>query len=400
MKKLSLYRLASLMLALFALSACSNDDEFPTFRFDEDGTCYAPSLRTISKAEFESSVVGSGWKYVSTYEIGTDGECLRKEYYKDLIGAGPSYYYFETTDTLKEYYYMDALPAWGYVTRKYDYTDANRVAVNNRMKLQLISVEGDILKMVEYLGVRAGSEQSVYGYSTYKRMTEKELRDCQKEYHTDFLNIHDLVLSIDEKKEQIIIEGTEFEFDILDSHGECTVTTLDLREGACTISKEGNHVKVTLKKNGAYITVSDELQHRAFWLFSTDESLEPNGSTDIYDFTYTKLILNADKQLVDTTGHVLYYEYSSMGTTARDEYYGSILSKYNPSALLVVDENKQARFFYLNGGDIYVKELLPQETLDALAASGAGAELNYKLELVNTLGSVFQILPFKVVYKP
>ena len=29
MKKLSLYRLASLMLALFALSACSNDDEFP-----------------------------------------------------------------------------------------------------------------------------------------------------------------------------------------------------------------------------------------------------------------------------------------------------------------------------------------------------------------------------------
>ena len=89
-----------------------------------------------------------------------------------------------------------------------------------------------------------------------------------------------------------------------------------------------------------------------------------------------------------------------MGTTARDEYYGSILSKYNPSALLVVDENKQARFFYLNGGDIYVKELLPQETLDALAASGAGAELNYKLELVNTLGSVFQILPFKVVYKP
>ena len=37
--------------------------------------------------------------------------------------------------------------------------------------------------------------------------------------------------------------------------------------------------------------------------------------------------------------------------------------------------------------------------LDGLVEAGEGYSMEYKLELVNAAGVVFQVLPFKIVYK-
>ncbi|WP_300701932.1 hypothetical protein [Bacteroides sp.] len=394
MKSFRFWRVLSILLGLVICSSCGDDDEFPTFKFDGDGTCYYPSVSAISKESFGETVVGYGWKHVSTYEIEENGECLKKEYYTDLEGAGPHYYYFESATTLKTYMHMDAYPANGFRTSAFEYMDANRVVGNNQHTiLQIVSVDKDLLKVVEYLAVRAGGTK-VYGYVTYKRMTEQELKECQKSYPVDLSNLRALDISV--KEEEVFIKGKEFEFDVLQSNGPYTVEAS--KEETCDITSEGNHVKVKLLKNGAWITVSDGLRNRMFRLFSTDKELEPTG-TDIYDFTYTELTLNKNRELVTPDGYVLNYKFAQMGTKAREEYYGSILSKYNPSGLVLVDADKQARFLVLNRGEIYLKELLPETVLDALAETGEGHAIEYKLELVNASGMVFQILPFKVVYK-
>lgn len=394
MKNFKFWISLGMLLGLVVCSSCGDDDEFPTFKFDGDGTCYYPSVSTISKESFEKTVVGYGWKHVSTHEITENGECLKEEYYEGLDGAGPSYYYFETTASLKTYMYVDAYPVNGFRTSAYEYMDANRVVVNNRhVILQILSIDKDLLKAVEYLGVRADGIK-VYGYVTYQRMTEQELKECQKSYPVDLSNLRDLVISVTE--ERVFISGKEFEFDILESNGARIVKAR--KDETCNIVCEGNHVKVKLLKNGAWITVSDGLRHREFHLFSTDEELEPKG-TDIYDFTYTELTLNKQKQLFTSEGRGLNYSTALMGTKPREEYYGSVLTAYNPSYLFAVDADKQVRFFILNRGEIYIKELLPMTVLDALAEAGDGHSIEYKLELVNASGVVFQVLPFKIVYK-
>lgn len=394
MKSFKLWRVLGILLGLIVCSSCGDDDEFPTFKFDEDGMCYYPSVSAISKESFGETVVGYGWKHVSTYEVGENGECLKQEYYAGLNGVGPHHRYFESPSSLKTYMYVDAYPVNGFRTSAYEYMDANRVVADNQhVILQIISVDKDVLKVLEYLAVRADGT-NVYGYVTYKRMTEQELKECQKAYPVDLANLQTLDISVTE--EVVFVKGKEFEFDVLRSNGPYSVETS--KEETCSITCEGNHVKVKLLKNGVRITVSDGLRHRMFQLFSTDEELEPTG-TDIYDFTYTELTLNKNRELVTPNGYVLNYKYSQMGTKAREEYYGSILSRYNPSGLLVVNADKQARFLVLNSGEVYLKDLLPETVLDALAEAGEGHAIEYKLELVNASGVVFQILPFKVVYK-
>lgn len=394
MANVRIWRVLGILLGLVVCSSCGDDNEYPVFKFGEDGTCYYPSVSAISQESFEETVVGYCWKHVSTHEIRENGECLKEEYYAGLDGAGPSYYYFESAASLKTFMHVDAYPVNGFRTSAYKYIDANRVVVNNQhMIWQILSVDKDLLKTVEYLGVREDGIK-VYGYVTYKRMTEQELAECRESYPVDLSNLKDLVISVTE--ENVFVNGKEFEFDVLESNGAYIVKALN--EGTCSITYDDNHVKVKLLKSSATITVSDILKHRRFWLFSTDEELEPTG-TDIYDFTYTELILDKSKELVAPDGYVLNYKSARMETKAREEYYGSILSKYNPSGLAVVDTDKQVRFFRLNRGEIYLNELLPPTVLDELAEASEGHVIEYKLELVNAAGAVFQVLPFKVVYK-
>lgn len=394
-RKVSGWLCLAVILCL-GLSSCSDDDGW-TFQFDGNGECYAPSVSPISQAEFEEKVVGSAWTHVSTDEIGRDGKCLGKEYYEDLIGASAATYFFENSNTLKSYYYADAIPAFGFSTSTYNYEEgANRITTTGTTaKLQLLSTDGKRMEVIEYLGIRSGGEQ-VYGYSIYRKMSAQELEQCQKDYPVDFSRVPENILTTSVTGENVFVKGKEFEFDILKSYGPCTVKASE--EGTCSITLEGNHVTVKLLNSGVRIEVSDGLRHKQFGLFSSDEELEPKG-TDIYDFTYTELTINKEKKLMTTNGTEILYEYGRMGTTAREEYYGSVLSAYAPMALVVVDADKEMRYLRLSGGEIFLKDLLPQEMLDALVAAGEGHSIELKLELVNASGVVFQVLPFKVVYK-
>lgn len=381
-------------LSIFCFTSCNHDDvNFPTFTFNENGECEPASLTPISSARFEEAVVGYGWKHVHTYEINPDGTCQTQDYYQDLTGTGPTQYYVESNSSLKKYMYIDAYPAWGFRTVAYTFSDGNRLLSNQNTVFQVLSVNGDTMEILDWLGIRAGGTE-IYGYSIYRRMTNQELEEVQKTYHTDLSDIHDLTVSVQENP--LIISGKETEFDVLSSNGPFTFKPA--REGSCEITSQGNHVKVKLLSNGVYLTGYDRLRHCEVVIFSTDEELEPEG-TDIYDFTYTEITVNPEKKLFAPDGHEISYDLGSMEVTPRKEYAGSILSQYAPVALLAVDTNGQARYLRMNSGKISFKDLLPQEVLDQLTEGTDGASLTYKLELITPDCEVFQVLPFKITYK-
>lgn len=179
-----------LLLGLLGCSACSDDDG-PAFLFDNQGECYAASVNALSKEDFARQVVGFGWKHVSTYEINTGGNPSGKEYYTGLVGVTPSTYYFESNHALKEYLYVDALPARGFRTRTYAFEEgSNKILSETQIApRQIVSLKGDVMKLIVYIGLQStggGTYRHIYGYATYHRMTDKELTACQEQYTIDF----------------------------------------------------------------------------------------------------------------------------------------------------------------------------------------------------------------------
>ena len=314
-KAMKFYSFIISLLCVVFFAACNKEDVYPTFSFDENGECYIPDISKISMEEFKSSVVGYGWKHVITHEIGSDGKCSTKDYYEGLDGGGSSQYYFESSESLKEYMYVDAFPANGYLTYGYEYEDGNRVSNNGNLVMRIVSLKGDVMKIIDYLGIRADGVK-IYGYSTYRRMSSGELTEVQNAYPTDLSNIKNITTSIN--NEVNIISGNEFEFDVLSYNGSYSVKATN--EESCEITCDGDHVKIKLLTNGAYITVSDRFRHFEFSLFSTDEEMEPKG-TDIYDLSYNEVVFNKNMEFIEPSeNRPLSYENSSIETTTRDGY--------------------------------------------------------------------------------
>lgn len=182
-----------LLFTLVVMTACGDDDG-PAFMFDRYGNCTATSVTPLSQKDFNLQVVGSGWKHLSTFEIGTNGNPTGKEYYEEQVGVGPTDYYFESATSLKAYFYADAIPARGYKTYSYQYEEENNTLGSSDSSkplsfLQIVYLRGDIMKALVYLGQRSiggGTMRYIYGYSTYQRMTEKELTTCQETHSVNF----------------------------------------------------------------------------------------------------------------------------------------------------------------------------------------------------------------------
>lgn len=389
-------QLLSLLFLLPLLTACNDDPDLPVFRFDGQGICYAPDVATISPERFRQAVVGFGWKHVSTYEITSDGHCLTKEYYQDIVGAGPTQYYFEDDQQLKAYFYIDAIPASGYYTYTYQYLDGNRIMKGNNdlPELQILSIDGDRMTAIRHMGIHSDGTD-FYGYVTYHKMTDEELQACQKDYPTDFANVRELQTTV--LGHQQVIDGKTFEFEVLEYNNGFTVSALE--EDGCDIHIEGNHVTVTLLRNGASITVSDRFRHQGFWIFSTHELLEPEG-TDYYELAYPALTLNQNLQLAIPDDYDLSYEYSSQEVHLKKEYNADIPNGFIPTKLVVMKEGTAPRFLQLRGGKVAISKLIPADDLKELATLEAGSTLTYRLELVSAAGRVFQILPFTITYQP
>ena len=182
-----------ILFALITLSACGDDDS-PAFVFDRNGNCTAASVTSLSQKDFNLQVVGSGWKHLSTYEIDTNGNPSGKEYYEDMIGSSPTDFYFESATSLKAYFFADAIPASGYKTHNYTYEEEDNTfwSIDSSKLLnlrQIVYLRGDLMKVLIYLGQRStggGTMRYIYGYSTYQRMTEKELAACQESHPVNF----------------------------------------------------------------------------------------------------------------------------------------------------------------------------------------------------------------------
>ena len=182
-----------LLFTLVVMTACGDDDG-PAFMFDRYGNCTATSVTPLSQKDFNLQVVGSGWKHLSTFEIGTNGNPTGKEYYEEKVGVSPTDYYFESATSLKAYFYADAIPASGYKTYSYQYEEENNTLGSSDSTkplsfLQIVYLRGNIMKALVYLGQRSiggGTMRYIYGYSTYQRMTEKELTTCQETHSVNF----------------------------------------------------------------------------------------------------------------------------------------------------------------------------------------------------------------------
>lgn len=178
----------SLLAIVIGFISCG--DDVPQFDMDDEGRWVVPDARPISHAEFLKYAEGNGWKHVSTYEIMEDGSVSRENYYESRDGGGPSGYYFGK-DTYVKFAFYGAIPGKFRTTTAYVYLeDGNRIGNVNRFedtfftKFQVLSVSKDKLEVVEYLGVISGKDgqRDIYGWTTYRKMTDEELEACQEEY--------------------------------------------------------------------------------------------------------------------------------------------------------------------------------------------------------------------------
>ncbi len=166
---------------------------------DEDGCYVLKDAKPISSADVQSKVVDYGWMAIAAYELQADGKLSTDDYYEDLIGGGPTHYWFESSQQLVKYWYVDAMPTLGFTRVAWSY-DADkgfilrgdcRFAMADRYEQILKLDEADgytLMYTMRKLAIRGdgkGNYKPVYAMVVYKRMTDAELKDMQKRYAYD-----------------------------------------------------------------------------------------------------------------------------------------------------------------------------------------------------------------------
>lgn len=79
----------------------------PYVVLDTAGVASIPHLESYSEEEFRQHIVGRCWYCEATYEINDKGVALAMNIWKDMIGMGPTHYYFDA-DSVTMFYYDDA----------------------------------------------------------------------------------------------------------------------------------------------------------------------------------------------------------------------------------------------------------------------------------------------------
>ena len=105
-----------LVLVLFAslfVASCNDDDEESleqewahvldnhgvAYSFSDNGNCFGDG-GGIGQAAFNKMFIGHGWKHYATWEIDNNGKRQSGEYYRNMIGATPVNYYFDSDTKL------------------------------------------------------------------------------------------------------------------------------------------------------------------------------------------------------------------------------------------------------------------------------------------------------------
>jgi hypothetical protein len=170
----------------FIAIGCSEEMLSPGWvDFEVSGSDVRVSGSGVSWKTFSSKIVGSGWECVDTKEILDDGS-LSKSSYWPRDGGGPAAYYFDESLLTKFYSVMADLQNPDRCSIiPYRYEDS-AVVPEKGEKMVIVKVSGDRFSCVEFLGYAfLGFDKEPklkYGYSTYKRMSDKKLSEYRTEY--------------------------------------------------------------------------------------------------------------------------------------------------------------------------------------------------------------------------
>jgi hypothetical protein len=174
MKKL-LWILPMLMSAFFV--ACKDDDSDNLFTYDANGNCVSVTGQQITEQEFQSMVVGYGWKCVAEYKIDSKGN-LGTDLFTQERDGWSDISYFIGKDSLKRYIDSDALSVPCFTNDSYTYQPATAQIKTKHANLHFISVDKTSMTAVVNNST----------YCRYTKMTDTEFSHYQKTYVTDYDN--------------------------------------------------------------------------------------------------------------------------------------------------------------------------------------------------------------------
>jgi hypothetical protein len=68
-----------------------------TYTVDGDGCCVLNGIKPISNSVVQSKVANYGWKSIAEYDMQDNGKLSKENYFDDVVGVGPTHYWFESS---------------------------------------------------------------------------------------------------------------------------------------------------------------------------------------------------------------------------------------------------------------------------------------------------------------
>lgn len=116
-----------------------------------------------------------------------------------MVGGSPTHYWFESSQQLVQYFYMDAKPAFCFRNVSWSYNATKGFILCGNDKSATVDQYKQILKLVESDGrtlmytiqkiatISDGDNgyKPVYAMIVYKRLTDDELKKMQESYNYD-----------------------------------------------------------------------------------------------------------------------------------------------------------------------------------------------------------------------
>ena len=120
-----------------------------TYTIDDEGCCVLKGAKPITRGEVQSKVLNYGWKSIATYEVLANGKLSKEEFWKDMVGGSPTHYWFESSQQLVQYFYMDAKPAFCFRNVSWSYDATKGFILCGNDKSATVDQYKQILKLVE-----------------------------------------------------------------------------------------------------------------------------------------------------------------------------------------------------------------------------------------------------------
>lgn len=211
MRQYLFYPLLVIITSCFFTGCDKTNDEGPvifeefnpfniTYTTDDEG-CTLKGAPIYTKEEIMKEIVGYGWKVISTYEVQSNGRLAHDDFWKGMIGIGPTDYWFISESQIVSFFrHSDtgnkyAKAEWTYdLNRGFIWrTDQAQTSYDKERYMQIIriSTSGDktSLYAIQQIASQSvnGEIKPVFGMVIYQRMSDHELAETKAnaDYNAD-----------------------------------------------------------------------------------------------------------------------------------------------------------------------------------------------------------------------